>query len=109
MTTTNDSGNLQENSGSKSLARVELWDAINEYTQACGGNTARPVSDRRMNAVVAVEKAAGRFGVVTADLVAALTWLLDDMADAGEDCNPETGDVYDSVQLAREVLAKAIG
>lgn len=37
-------------------------------------------------------------------LRAALVWLLDDMTDAGEDANPETGEVYDSVENARAVL-----
>ena len=41
------------------------------------------------------------------DLVAALTWLLDDLTDAGEDHNPETGTIYDSVANARTALAKA--
>lgn len=40
------------------------------------------------------------------ELRSALQWLLDDMTDAGEDANPETGDVYDSVQSAREILVK---
>ena len=39
--------------------RVALWDAINEYAEACGGDTsAATVSDRRMRAVVAVERLA---------------------------------------------------
>lgn len=40
------------------------------------------------------------------ELRSALQWLLDDLTDAGEDANPETGDVYDSVQSAREILVK---
>ena len=40
------------------------------------------------------------------ELRSALQWLLDDLSDAGEDANPETGDVYDSVQSAREILVK---
>jgi hypothetical protein len=44
-----------------------------------------------------------------AKLVGALTWLLDDMTDAGEDANPETGTTYDSVAHAREALAAAQG
>lgn len=42
-------------------ARVCIWEAINEYTAACGGDTSdATVSDRRMNAVVAVERAIAR-------------------------------------------------
>jgi hypothetical protein len=37
---------------------VNLWDAINEYTAACGGDTSRAtISGRRMDGVVAVERA----------------------------------------------------
>lgn len=37
---------------------VSLWEAINEYAQACGGDTsAKTLSDRRMDAVVVVERA----------------------------------------------------
>jgi hypothetical protein len=43
----------------------------------------------------------------TGELHAALTWLLDDLADAGEACNPETGEDYDSVAFARAALGKA--
>lgn len=40
------------------VLQVPIWDAINKYTEACGGNTgAATVGDDRMNAVVAVEKA----------------------------------------------------
>lgn len=42
-------------------ARVALWDAVNAYAQACGGDTsAETVNNARMNAVVAVEQAARR-------------------------------------------------
>jgi hypothetical protein len=44
-----------------------------------------------------------------ADAIGALTWLLDDMSDAGEDKNPETGEVYDSVANARKALAAVKG
>ena len=41
--------------------RVALWDAINEYTEACGGDTSRrTVSDRRMIAVTQVEQEVDR-------------------------------------------------
>ncbi len=40
-------------------------------------------------------------------LIEALTWLLDDLTDAGEHCNPETKVVYDSVAFARDALAAA--
>jgi hypothetical protein len=37
---------------------VDLWEAINAYTAACGGDTSRAtISGRRMDAVVAVERA----------------------------------------------------
>lgn len=37
---------------------VTLWEAINEYAAACGGDTsADSVSDRRMDAVCAVNRA----------------------------------------------------
>ena len=39
--------------------RVALWEAINAYVRACGGDpSARTVGVARMNAVVAVERAA---------------------------------------------------
>jgi hypothetical protein len=41
------------------------------------------------------------------DLQAALTWLLDDLTDAGEARNPETGDEYDSVAFGRAALARS--
>ena len=40
------------------------------------------------------------------ELVGALRWLLDDLSDAGEDKNPETGETYDSVQYAVKALAR---
>jgi hypothetical protein len=40
-------------------------------------------------------------------LIGALTWLLDDLTDAGEAYNPETGEEYDSCKWARETLEKA--
>jgi hypothetical protein len=42
-------------------------------------------------------------------LMAALTWLLDDLTDAGEDRHPETGEEYDSVAFARVAIALANG
>jgi hypothetical protein len=39
------------------------------------------------------------------ELFSALQWLLDDMTDAGEDRNPETGGEYDSVSYARAIIA----
>lgn len=47
--------------------RVVIWEAINEYTVACGGDTSdATVSDRRMNAVAAVERALAPMGLSTA-------------------------------------------
>jgi|KBSMisStandDraft_5_1062788.scaffolds.fasta_scaffold351536_5 hypothetical protein len=42
-------------------------------------------------------------------LYAALTWLVDDCADAGDGHNPETGEAYDSHAFAVEVLAQVRG
>lgn len=37
--------------------RVAMWDAINEYARSCGGDTSKTtVSNRRMDAVAAVER-----------------------------------------------------
>lgn len=37
--------------------KVKLWDAINDYVIACGGDPSkRTVSTKRMNAVVEVER-----------------------------------------------------
>jgi hypothetical protein len=44
-----------------------------------------------------------------AKLLSALQWLVDDLTDAEEDRNPETGDEYDSVTNARAVIAQAKG
>jgi hypothetical protein len=41
------------------------------------------------------------------NMIEALQWMLDDMTDTGEDKNPETGDVYDSVAKAQTALAEA--
>lgn len=44
--------------GAPTSERVELWDAINEYASACGGDTTeRTVSSRRMDAVARIERA----------------------------------------------------
>ncbi len=40
------------------MSQEAIWNAINEYAAACGGDTSdKTISDRRMDAVVAVEKA----------------------------------------------------
>lgn len=40
--------------------RFELWKAVNEYAAACGGDTSNnTISDRRIDAVAAVDRAAG--------------------------------------------------
>lgn len=37
--------------------QIELWMAINEYTEACGGDTSKnTIGNDRMDAVVEVEK-----------------------------------------------------
>lgn len=39
--------------------RVKLWEAVNEYAKACGGDTSSATSgDRRMDAVANVDRAA---------------------------------------------------
>jgi hypothetical protein len=40
-------------------------------------------------------------------LIGAMQWLLDDITDADEDKNPETGTTYDSVKNARKALKAA--
>ena len=61
-----------------------------------------------LDAVIAGAEAAGVLPQPTAPkLRAALTWLLDDLTDAGEDREPETGVEYDSVAFARATLAGA--
>lgn len=40
------------------------------------------------------------------ELMSAVRWLIDDIADAGEDHNVETGVEYDSNKFARETLEK---
>lgn len=44
---------------------------------------------------------------VVGHLLRALHWLVEDLTDAGEDANPETGEVYASVQNARDTLILA--
>lgn len=57
-------------------------------------------------AAIAEAEAAGiRPEPVAPTLRAALIWLLDDIADAGQDRDPETGVEYDSVAFARAALA----
>lgn len=37
--------------------KVELWDAINKYTESCGGDTSnKTISEDRMNSVVEIER-----------------------------------------------------
>ena len=49
----------------KSPELLALWDAVNEYAAACGGDTGNAtIGDRRMNAVVGVERAAGLIRLV---------------------------------------------
>jgi hypothetical protein len=54
-----------------------------------------------------IDFAAGRLFDTAPKLLAALTWLIDDLTDAAEDRNPETGEAYDSVAYAREQIAAA--
>ena len=41
------------------------------------------------------------------ELKAALTWLLDDLTDAGQDRDPKTGEMYDSVAFSRDALIRS--
>jgi hypothetical protein len=60
----------------------------------------------QLDAVIAEAEAAGILPQPTAPrLHAALTWLLDDLTDAGQDRDPKTGVEYDSVANARAALA----
>jgi hypothetical protein len=57
--------------------RIALWDAVNEYAAACGGDTSNnTISDRRMDAVVAVDRAAGAAGLAESALPALLAEFL---------------------------------
>lgn len=51
------------------IDRVELWNAINAYVRACGGDPAKHVygNAARMDAVVRVEKAVSTRGEAAAD------------------------------------------
>jgi hypothetical protein len=51
----------------KQLHRVALWDAINRYAEACGGDTSATTSGSvdRMNAVAEVERIAFRYNSST--------------------------------------------
>lgn len=42
--------------------KTELWAAVNAYAEACGGDTGPPPTERRIVAVVAVERAAEGYG-----------------------------------------------
>lgn len=54
---------------------VELWDAINEYAESCGGDTSdRTISDRRMNAVAYVERWMSRLAATAAPVVPPDVW-----------------------------------
>jgi hypothetical protein len=62
----------------------------------------------QLDAVIAEAEAAGILPQPTAPrLHAALTWLLDDLTDAGQDRDPKTGVEYDSVANARAALVGA--
>jgi hypothetical protein len=91
------------------LAAVEAFLEADELAEECyewkWENLAHAF--RLARAARAEAKAAG---IVTAPrtpkLKAALTWLLDDLTDAGQDRDPETGVEYDSVAFARAALAE---
>jgi hypothetical protein len=52
---------------------VDLWEAINEYTASCGGDTSgSTISGRRMDAVVAVERAIEAEGYAKDLVIAAM-------------------------------------
>lgn len=68
--------------------------------QRCDNCQLYPATDNE-----AVQKVA-RLAEETPKLIAALTWLLDDLTDAGED-KSESGETFDSVAAARTALANA--
>jgi hypothetical protein len=43
------------------------------------------------------------------ELITALRWLLDDLVDAEEDRNPETGEEYVSVKNAADLIKRIYG
>lgn len=58
--------------------RAEVWETINRYVQACGGDPSnKTVSAERMNAVVAVEKAIN-------DEIGRSTAFLDEALNSGD-------------------------
>ncbi len=91
----------------------ELWDAINEYTTACGGDTGNAtVSPRRMDAVVTVERA------LQAKQIREFAWLEAGVLDKGEPTAIYPDWVYASRQAVRHAnddnpwladLLKALG
>jgi hypothetical protein len=60
----------------------------------------------RKPALSAAKSPATRADCAACKVKQSLQWLVDDMTDAGEDRNPETGEVYDSVAAARKALKK---
>jgi len=49
---------------SSRMEYVALWDAINKYTEACGGDTSKKTAHRkRMDAVVEVENSLEKYTV----------------------------------------------
>ena len=105
-------GGIEANSHEEAaaIARDRLTDDADSI-EDCDGETMAALVDvqgdedyRHSRAIdfegVRERKAASR-------MLAALTWLLDDLADAGEDRNPETGEAYDSVAFARAAKAAA--
>jgi hypothetical protein len=67
------------------------------------------VYDEQGREVLHILDDAARVRAAAAELLAALQWLVDDLTDAEEDRNPETGEEYDSVANARTALAKVRG
>jgi hypothetical protein len=84
-----DDGHIIRNDSGAMIAEVCMWEDDPDTAEAALANA--------------------RLIATAPELLAALQWLVDDLTDAEEDRNPETGDEYDSVANARAVLAKARG
>jgi hypothetical protein len=88
---TRDADYIEDCEGEDSAALVDMADDIDQEYEHSRVIDFEPERQRR----------------AAPDLLAALTWLVDDLTDAEEDRNPETGEEYDSVSFARTAIAQA--